>query len=165
MKCSATVQVSFVWYFVENIFSKRCTFWSARECRHIFRQYIGLCEWTICAVKMVRESMTKRWLCSVAVATIPFLCDTTFCLNKLTTYEPPYMVTPDCLWSVGCQIVSSFDQCFYKVETRAYEKLRICTQQLWGLAVTTLPGASRSFNPALRRSISSTRNALPFSPH
>ena len=23
-----------------------------------------------------------------------------------TTYEPPYMVSPDCLWRVDCQIVS-----------------------------------------------------------
>jgi len=28
------------------------------------------------------------------------------CLNKLTTKEPPYVVTPNCLWSVDCQIVS-----------------------------------------------------------
>ena len=26
-------------------------------------------------------------------------CDTTFCLNKLATYEPPYMATPNCLWT------------------------------------------------------------------
>jgi len=31
--CSSTVQVAFGWYFIQNIFSKRCTFWSARECR------------------------------------------------------------------------------------------------------------------------------------
>jgi len=87
---STMVQVAFVWYFVENIFSKRCTFWSAWECRHSFPQYI--CEWRICAVKMVRESMTKILFFRVAAATISLFCDTTFCLSKLTTYEPPYMI-------------------------------------------------------------------------
>jgi len=38
---------AFVWYF-----------WSAREYVHIFPQYI--CELTICAVKMVRETLTKK---------------------------------------------------------------------------------------------------------
>ena len=28
------------------------------------------------------------------------------CLNKSTTHEPLYMVTPNCLWSVGCQFAS-----------------------------------------------------------
>ena len=42
-----------------------------------------------------------------------------------------------------------FDRCFCKVETRACETLRSCAMRLRGLAVTTLPGASRSFNPAL----------------
>jgi len=46
--------------------------------------------WMISAVKMVREPMTKRLLRSI-------FCYTTFCLNKLTTYELPYMVTPSCL--------------------------------------------------------------------
>jgi len=45
--------------------------------------------------------------------------------------------------------VDVFDRCFYKVETRACETPRSCAQRLRGLAVTTLPGASRSFNPAL----------------
>jgi len=31
--CSSTVQVAFAWYFVQNIVSKQCTFWSTRECR------------------------------------------------------------------------------------------------------------------------------------
>jgi len=42
-----------------------------------------------------------------------------------------------------------FDRCFCKVETRAYETLHSCAKRLWGLALTTLPGASLSFNPAL----------------
>ena len=74
-------------------------------------------------------------------------------LNKLTTYEPPYQNTPNCLWNVGCQIVSILtfiDRCFCKVETRTCEKVRSCAKHLGGLAVATLPGASRSFNPALR---------------
>jgi len=48
----------------------------------------------------------KILLCSVTVAKDRFFCDTTFCWNKLTTYEPPYVVTPNCLWSLVCQIVS-----------------------------------------------------------
>jgi len=36
LQSSSTVPVDFAWYFVDNIFSKRCTFWSARVCRHIF---------------------------------------------------------------------------------------------------------------------------------
>ena len=43
-----------------------------------------------------------------------------------------------------------FDRCFCKGETRACETLRSCGQHYAGvLAVTTLPEASRSFNPAL----------------
>jgi len=30
LQSSSTVQVAFAWYFVENIFSKRCAFWYAR---------------------------------------------------------------------------------------------------------------------------------------
>jgi len=42
-----------------------------------------------------------------------------------------------------------FDRFFCKLETRACETLRSCARRLRGLAVKTLPGASRSFNPAL----------------
>jgi len=42
-----------------------------------------------------------------------------------------------------------FDRCFCRVETKSCEKLRICAKRLGGLAVTILPWASRSFNPAL----------------
>jgi len=74
LQSTSTVQVAFTWYFVEKVFSKRCAFWSARECRHIFPQRQYICEWTICAVKMVRESVTKRLLCGVTVAKISFIC-------------------------------------------------------------------------------------------
>jgi len=42
-----------------------------------------------------------------------------------------------------------FDRRFCKVETRVCETLLSCVKRLGGLAVMTLPGASRSFNPAL----------------
>ena len=53
--------------------------------------------------------------------------------------------------SLKCRLPNriSFDRCFCKVKTRACETLRSCAQRLGGLAVTTLPRASRSFNPAL----------------
>jgi len=38
--------------------------------------------------------------------------------------------------------------------TRACKRLRSCTNRLGGLAVTTLPGASRSFNAALSTGLS-----------
>jgi len=52
-----------------------------------------------------------------------------------------------------------YDRCFCKFETRARETLRSCAKRLGGLAVTILPGASRSFNPALvePRKIASNR--------
>jgi len=99
----------------------------------------------------------KRILSSVTVAKRSFFCNTTFCLNKLTKYKPPYNVTlqgrPHL--SLKCRLPNRnsfdvFDRCFCKVETRACETLRSCAKRLGGLAVTTLPGASRSFNPALR---------------
>jgi len=97
----------------------------------------------------VREDMTKRIvvLCH-GTAKIVF-CRTAF-LNKLTTCEPPYMVTPNCLWSrLGYRLPNRisfdvYDRCFWKVETRACEKLRSCAKRLGGIAVTPLPGASRS---------------------
>ena len=42
-----------------------------------------------------------------------------------------------------------FDRCFCKVDTMVCETLLSCAKRLGDLAVTTLPGASRSFNPAL----------------
>jgi len=104
LQSSSTVQVAFAGYFVENIFSKRCTFWSVREWRVIFlNTYVnGRFVWW-----RWPESLWQKWLlCSVTVVKISFFCDTTLFLNKLTTYQPPYMVTSSCLWSVGCQIVS-----------------------------------------------------------
>jgi len=56
--------------------------------------------------------------------------------------------------SLKCRLLNRiyfdvFGQCFCKVETRACETLRRCTKHLGGLAVTTLPRGSRSFNQAL----------------
>jgi len=58
--------------------------------------------------------------------------------------------------SLKCRLTSGigfdvFDQWFCKVETRACGTLHGCAKRLRGLAVTTLPGASHSFNPALPR--------------
>jgi len=54
---------------------------------------------------MVRESMTKTIVVYCHGSKKIVFCDTTFGLNKSTTYESPYMVNTNCLWSVGCQIV------------------------------------------------------------
>jgi len=42
-----------------------------------------------------------------------------------------------------------FNRCFCKVETRVCVTLLSCAKRVGGLAVTTLPGASSSFNPVL----------------
>ena len=139
LQSSNTILVAFAWYFVENKFSKRGAFWSARDFSFL-NTYSG---WTICAVQLVREYDKKD--CFFVIQRF---------LNWLTTYAPPYQDTPNCLWSAACQIVSILtfiDRCFCKVETRACETLRSCAKRLGGLAVTTLPGASCSFNPALYR--------------
>ena len=85
----------------------------------------------------------KRLLCSVTVGKRTFLCDTTSPLNKLTTYEPPYMVTPNCLWIVGCQIVSvltSLTGASAKCKRKHVKRCPCsCAKHLGGLAVTTLP--------------------------
>jgi len=96
----------------------------------------------------------SRLLCCVMVAKRSFYCDTTFCLNKLTTYEPPYVVIGHSQLSLKYRLPNriSFDV-FYrwicKVETREYETLRRCDKRLGGLAVTTSPRTSRWLNPAL----------------
>jgi len=77
LQSSSTVQVDFAWYFVENIFSERCAFWSAKDCRLDFSFLNAYSGWTICAVKMVREYdkkdlCQKRLLCSVIVTKISF---------------------------------------------------------------------------------------------
>jgi len=76
-------------------------------------------------------------------------------LNKLTTCEPSYMVTPIV---PEAQAAKSYQfwrvwPVLLQVEKRACETLRSCAKRLGGLAATTLPGASRSFNPALLRAI------------
>jgi len=149
---SRAVQVAFAWYFVENIFSKRCTFWSDLQdkCRHIFPQYI--CEWTICAVKMLRKSMTKKLFCSVTVAKRSFFCDTAFLFEQINHIRNTVHGHPQL--SLKCRLLNRisfdvFDQSFCKVTMRAFEMLRSCAKRFGGLAVTTFPGASRSFHPAL----------------
>ena len=72
------------------------------------------------------------------VAKSSFFCDTTFCLNKLTTYEPPYMVTPNYLWSVGCQIVSVLT-----LLTGASAKFKQ-EHSMWKEIALNVLGASRS---------------------
>jgi len=78
----------------------------------------------------------------------PPLCprlDTTFCLNKLIAYEPPYMVTTNCLLKCRLSNRISFDVsdwCFCNVQTRACETLRSAAKSLGGLAITNLLGAS-----------------------
>jgi len=61
------------------------------------------------------------------------------------TWSPPVVseVLPN---RISCGV---FDRCFCKVAARACETLRSWAKCLRGLAITTLPGASRSFNPAL----------------
>jgi len=49
----------------------------------------------------------------------------------------------------NCINFDIFDWCFCEVETRACETLRSCAKRWGGLAVTTLPMASPSFNQAL----------------
>jgi len=66
--------------------------------------------------------------------------------------KSPFIVTPN--WSLKCRLPNriSFDvfrRCFCKVETTACETLRSSAQRLDGLAVTSLPGVSRSINPAV----------------
>jgi len=58
---------------------------------------------------------------------------------------------------ISCDVL---DRCFCKVETRACETLSICAKCLGGLAVTILPGASRSFNPPLLMRRARGRTAL-----
>jgi len=68
-------------------------------------------------------------------------------LNKPTSCKPSYMVTPNCLRSVGCQIVSVLTFLAGASATwkeGACETLRVCAERLGGLAVTTFPEALRS---------------------
>jgi len=210
LHASSTVQVAFAWYFVENIFSKRCAFWSAKEYRRIFPQYIQNVNGRFVQCRWSESLWQKRLLCSVTVAKRSFHCDTPFCLNnephmnrsvtslghqgwQRVLWEGPKFVkfcpiilkyryvrhifpggqnfskgasppcTPylqDCIPTVvhghpqlylKCRLPNRisfdvFNQCFFKVKTRAYETLRSCAMRL---RVTTLSGASRSFNPAL----------------
>jgi len=77
----------------------------------------------------------KRLLCSVTVAKWSFFCDKTFCLNRLST-QPTNR--PNCLWSVGHQIVS-----FWTFLTGASTKFKRGHVKPYAVALSVL-GASRS---------------------
>jgi len=82
-------------------------------------------------------------------------------VRKITTFEQPDMLNPSCFWSVGnTSSFDIFDQCFCKVETRACESLRSFTKRLGGLVATTLPGTSRSRNPALGQVLNLSGNSF-----
>jgi len=116
---SSTDQVAFAWYFVENIFSKRCTLWSARDCRHIFPQCI--CEWTVCALKMVRESMTRKIVVWCHGSKNLFLWYS-FLFEQINHIQTAVCGHPQL--SLQCRLQNRisfevFDRYFCKVETRA----------------------------------------------
>jgi len=103
---SGTVQVVVAWYFVENIFSKRCTFWSARECKHNFPQYMLYVNGRF--VQWRWSETLKKWLFGgVTVAKRSFLWYN-FLFEQLNHIWTTCRVTLNCLWNVGGQIVSAF---------------------------------------------------------
>jgi len=124
--------------------------------------------WAVQKLRLGRMCPESRWLdiaglwqkrllchlCSVTGNKKIVFYDTTSRLNKLTKYE----WSPSCLWSVGCQIVSvlTFLTGASTKLKREHVKQTLCScaERLGDLAVATLPGASRSFNPAL---LASTR--------
>ena len=64
------------------------------------------------------------------------------------------MITPSCLWSVGCQIVSVLTfltGVSANLKRGHVKRYAVALSVFGGLAVTTLPGASLSFNPAMGR--------------
>ena len=71
--------------------------------RHIFPQYIH--EWAICAVMMFRESMTKNCCVVSRQQKIVFLWYN-FMFKQINHIRTAVHGHPNCLWSVGCQIVS-----------------------------------------------------------
>jgi len=104
--------------------------------RHIVLQYI--CEWTIYALKMVRESMTKRLLCSVTVEKMSFFCDITFCLNMLTTIRSAVRGHPQL--SLKCRLRNRISFDFL---TGASAKLKRGHAKRYAVALSVW-GASRS---------------------
>ena len=81
----------------------------------------------LCSEDGRRAYEKKILLCGVTVAKRSFFVIYNFLFGQ--------MMTPNCLWSVGCQIVSVgvFDRCFWKVETRACETLRSCAKRFGDL--------------------------------
>jgi len=62
------------------------------------------------------------------------------------------MFTPNCLWIVGCQIVSVLTirpVLLQSWNEGMWKRLHSYDKRLGGLGVTILPEASRSFNTAL----------------
>jgi len=62
------------------------------------------------------------------------------------------MVTPNCLWNVDCQIVSVLTflaGAFAKLKRGHVKRYAVALKRLGGLALMTLPEASRLINPAL----------------
>jgi len=98
LQSHSTVQVAFAWYFVkiENI-SKRCTFWSTRECRHIF-SLIHMSMDDLCR-EDGQKVYDRKDCCLVSRQQKLRFLWYNFVFEQ-TTYEPPYMVSPDCLWRV-----------------------------------------------------------------
>jgi len=108
------------------------------------------------------ESLSqKRWLCIVSHchgSKKMFFCD------KLPFEQINHIrtaVRSDTRLSLKCRLPNRItfdvcDRCFCKVETRACETLPSCAKRIGGLAVTTLPRASHSFNPVLLRGHQST---------
>ena len=77
----------------------------------------------------------KSLLCRVTVAKRSIFCDETFCLNKLNYIRTA--VHGHSQFSLKCRLPNRirfdvFDQCFCKIETRAYETLHSFTKRLGG---------------------------------
>jgi len=77
---SSAIQIAFAWYFVENIFSKRFTFRSARECRRLSSRHMQMDDlWS----KDGQRVYDKK-VCCVPCHGGKYVvfCDTAFCLDK-----------------------------------------------------------------------------------
>jgi len=117
-----------------------------------FRSGAGLNTESMTKIWWSQSLWQKIWLCSVTSAKTSFLWYN-FLFEQTNHIRTAVHRHPQL--SLKCRLpnrisVDVFDWCFCKVETRACETLRSCAKRLGGLEVTTLPGASCSFNPALR---------------
>ena len=118
-------------------------------CCSIFR----LC-WSACFSRSPKVGglFCKKLLCSVTVTQQSILLwyNLTFCLNNLRwSHTAAFWHDPSRLCKLRNRIsFDIFDSCLGKVETRACVTLRSCAKRLGVPAVTTLPGALHSFNPA-----------------